>query len=63
MVYYLASEIIGALLGSLFVKYTIGNNANLGANAPNYTFPIPIIFGTEVLATALLMADPYSCLY
>src|SRR5205085_7167971 len=56
LVYYLAAEIIGALFGSLFVKYIIGNEADLGANAPNYAFPIPIIFGTEVLASALLMA-------
>jgi aquaporin Z len=56
LAYYFAAEIIGALLGSLFVKYVIGNNANLGANAPNYVFPIPIIFGTEVLASAILMA-------
>jgi aquaporin Z len=56
LMYYFAAQIMGALLGSLFVKYTIGNNANLGANAPNYTFPIPIVFGIEVLATALLMA-------
>jgi aquaporin Z len=54
--YYLSSEIIGALLGSLFVKYIIGSEANLGANAPNYNFPIPVIFGAEVLASALLMA-------
>jgi hypothetical protein len=25
-------DMIGALFGSLFVKYVIGNNANLGAN-------------------------------
>jgi aquaporin Z len=56
LAYYFVAEIIGALLGSLFVKYVIGNNANLGANAPNYVFPIPIIFGIEVLASALLMA-------
>ena len=56
LAYYFAAEIIGALLGSLFVKYVIGNNANLGANAPNYAFPISIIFGTEVLTSALLMA-------
>ena len=56
LAYYFVAEIIGALLGSLFVKYVIGNNANLGANAPNYAFPIPIIFGIEVLASALLMA-------
>lgn len=53
---YFAAEIIGALLGSVFVKYAIGTEANLGANAPDYNFPIPIIIGTEVLATALLMA-------
>jgi aquaporin Z len=56
LAYYFVAEIIGALLGSLFVKYVIGNNANLGANAPNYAFPISIIFGTEVLTSALLMA-------
>jgi aquaporin Z len=53
---YFAAEIIGALLGSVFVKYVIGTEANLGANAPDYYFPIPLIIGTEVLATALLMA-------
>jgi aquaporin Z len=53
---YLAAEIIGALLGSIFVKYVIGTEANLGANAPDYHFQIPLIVGVEVLATALLMA-------
>jgi len=38
------------------VKFLIGSNANLGANAPNYSFPIPVVFGIEVLASALLMA-------
>jgi len=28
----------------------IGNNANLGANAPNYAFPIPVVFGIEAFA-------------
>jgi aquaporin Z len=56
LTYYFAAEIIGALLGSLFVKYLVGNNVYLGANAPNYAFPVPIIFGIEVLASALLMA-------
>jgi aquaporin Z len=56
LAYYFVAEIIGALLGSVFVKYVIGNNANLGVNAPNYVFPIAIIFGIEVLASALLMA-------
>jgi aquaporin Z len=56
LAYYFAAEIIGALIASVFVKYVIGNNANIGANTPNYAFPIPIIFGTEVLTSALLMA-------
>jgi MIP family channel proteins len=53
---YLAAEIIGALLASIFVKYMIGTEANLGVNAPDYHFPIPLIFGVEILTTALLMA-------
>ena len=54
--YYLSAEIIGALLASLFVKYVIGTEAYLGANAPNYAYPLPLIFGIEILASALLMA-------
>jgi aquaporin Z len=53
--YYISAEIIGALLASLFVKYFIGNNANLGANSPDYNFPILTIIGIEVLASSLLM--------
>ena len=45
---YLGAEILGAILASIFVKYAIGTNANLGANVPNYNFPLPIIFGIEV---------------
>ncbi|MGH9977730.1 MAG: MIP/aquaporin family protein [Nitrososphaeraceae archaeon] len=56
LVYYFTAEILGALLGSLFVLYVIGNEANLGANSPNYAFPMPMIFGIEILASALLMA-------
>ena len=56
---YFAAEIFGALLASLFVSVAIGTDANLGANAPDYSFPIPLIFGVEVLATALLMAVIY----
>lgn len=52
---YVTAQIVGSLFGSLFVKYVIGTEANLGANVPNYSFPIPLIFGVEVLATALLM--------
>jgi aquaporin Z len=53
---YISAEIIGAILASLFVKYAIGNEAFLGANSPNYAYPLPLIFGVEVLASALLMA-------
>lgn len=53
---YLSAEIIGALLGSIFVKYVIGTEANLGANAPDYHFSISLIVGVEILASALLMA-------
>ena len=52
---YLAAEIIGAILGSVFVKYVIGAQVNLGANAPDYHFSIPLIVGVEILATALLL--------
>ena len=54
--YYFTAEILGALLGSLFVKFVLGNQANVGANVPNYAFPIPAIVGVEVAASAMLMA-------
>ena len=60
LAWYLGAEIIGALLASIFVKYVIGTEANLGANAPNYDFPMPFIFGIEVLASGLLMAVIYA---
>ena len=51
----LGAEIIGALLGSIFVKYLNGNYANLGANAPNYNFHILLIFTVEVAPSTMLM--------
>ena len=39
LLYYITAEITGALLGSLFVKFLIGSNANLGAFAPNIVIP------------------------
>jgi aquaporin Z len=60
LLYYLTAEIIGALLASLFVKYAIGTEAYLGANAPNYAFPLPLIFGIEMLASALLIMRGFS---
>ena len=56
LAYYFSAQILGALLGSLFVKYFVGTEANLGANAPNYAFPLSLIFSIEVIASALLMA-------
>jgi len=52
---YVAAEITGAISGSIFVKHFIGNYANLGANFPNYSFSVPVIYGTEILATLFLM--------
>ena len=53
---YIPAEVMGALLASLFVKHAIGNEAFLGANSPNYAYPLPLVFGVEVMASALLMA-------
>ena len=61
--YYLAAEIIGALLGSLFVLSMIGSDADLGANAPDFSYPLPLVFGVEVLGSALLMAVIYAVVY
>ena len=55
VVYYFAAEIIGAILGSLFVLSIIGDKENLGANAPNFDFSMLLIFPVEVLASAMLM--------
>ena len=60
---YFAAEITGALLASLFVMSLIGTEASLGANAPDYSYPLPLVFGIEVLATALLMAVIYLVVY
>jgi aquaporin Z len=63
LVYYFLAEIIGAILASIFVKYFIGNDAHLGANGFNHSYPISLVFGTEVLASALLMAVILAVVY
>ncbi len=63
LVLYLLAEIIGALLASFFVSIVIGNDANLGANMPNYSYPLSLIFGIEFLASALLMAVILTVVY
>jgi len=60
---YFGAEIIGALLASLFVLLFIGSEADLGANTPNYSFPLPVIFGIEVLATSFLMGVIFAAVY
>ncbi len=61
--YYFAAEIIGALLGSLFVMSFIGTGAHLGANSPNPNFSLFLIFPVEVLASAMLMAVIFTVVY
>jgi aquaporin Z len=63
LLYYFTAEIVGALLAILFVKYVIGTEANLGANVPNYAYPLPLIFGIEILASGLLMAVIFVVVY
>ncbi|QUC64004.1 aquaporin [Nitrosopumilus sp. K4] len=63
IIWYFAAEIIGAILGSLFVMFFIGNEANLGANAPNYDYSLFLIFSVEVLASGLLMAVIFTVVY
>ncbi len=63
IVWYFAAEIVGAILGSLFVMNFIGTDANLGANAPNYDYSIFLIFPIEVLASGLLMAVIFTVVY
>jgi aquaporin Z len=57
------AEIIGELLASLSVMAIIYTEASLGANAPDYSYPLPLVFRVEVLATALLMAVIYLVVY
>jgi aquaporin Z len=61
--WYFAAEIIGAVLGSLFVMNFIGTEANLGANAPNHDYSLFLIFPIEVLASALLMTVIFIVVY
>jgi aquaporin Z len=63
VVYYFTAEIIGAILGSLFVLTFIGDKANLGANAPNLDFSIFVIFPVEVLASTMLMGVIFYVVY
>ena len=54
---YFAAQAIGALFGTFFVKFVLGDYANLGLNSANYEFPIPAIVGIEILASFFLMGS------
>ena len=41
------------------ISYTI----HLGANAPNFAYPVPLIIGVEILASAMLMSVIYVVVY
>ena len=52
---YFGAQAIGAFLGTFFVKYFIGDFANLGLNFPNYSYPVSLFYGVEIIATIMLM--------
>lgn len=52
---YFSAQVIGAFLGTFFVKFVIGDFANLGLNFPNYSYPIFLFFVVEIMATVMLM--------
>jgi len=52
---YFSAQAIGAFLGSIFVKFVIGDFASLGMTLGNYSYSVGLIFGVEILATFLLM--------
>ena len=53
---YLLAEVIGGIMASIFIFVIFGNVVNLGTNAPNYlNYPIYVIVGIEILASALVM--------
>ena len=56
IIIYFAAQIIGAFLGSIVVKYSIGDYANLGTNFPNYEYDVTFFYGVEIAATIFLMA-------
>lgn len=53
---YFGAQAIGAIIGSLFVKFVIGDYASLGMTLGNYSYHVGLIFGAEILATFLLVA-------
>lgn len=52
---YLAAQAAGAVSGSLFVLYAMGNYADLGLNRPDPTYDVAALIGIEAAATLILM--------
>jgi aquaporin Z len=52
---YFSAQAIGALIGTIFVKYIFGDFADLGLNIPNYSYPVSLFYGVEIIATVFLM--------
>ena len=52
---YFSAQAIGAFLGTFFIKHVIGDFANLGLNFPNYSYPVFLFYGVEIIATIMLM--------
>ena len=55
LLHYFIEDIIEAFFASPIIKYFIRYEGNLGANVPNHTFLLPLLFGIKVLPSALLM--------
>jgi aquaporin Z len=53
---YSGVQIVGAILASTVVLYTIGSDAYVGANFPNSNLDLAQIFLVEILLTFLLMS-------
>ena len=52
---YLAAQAVGAVSGSLFVLYAMGNYADLGLNQPDPAYSTAALIGIEAAATVILM--------
>ncbi len=52
---YLMAQATGAILGSLFVRYVIGDFAEMGLNTPSRAHSLPEVFVVETIATIFLM--------
>lgn len=63
LVQYFGAELLGAVAASFAVMMFVGSEANLGANAPDYSYPLWLIFGVEILASGLLMAVILTVVY